>query len=549
MSSERRSTQRLMVVGGRVFTADPQVPWAEAVVVDGARLTCVGTRAEAEAAAGPDAARFEIHGGLVLPGFVDGHVHVTMTGAALGKAHLRDARDLAEIHRRLQEWREANPVAPRVLGTNWVHGSIPDATPTKEMLDGVVSDVPAYLQAYDFHSMWVNSAALTELGITDETPDPIGGRIVRDPATGEATGWLLETAQTELVWPLLSRVSAAEIDDQVDRALRAFAENGITSVVEMALDADGLDALVRAEADGRLLTRVVAHMFVHRTGDPDEELDQVERVAALARRHTGDWLRVAGIKLVSDGTVDGCTAAMLLPYTTGSNEDPIWDSRSMNAVVEAADAAGLQIAIHAIGDRAIRQAIDALEAAAQVNGTSGRRHRIEHLEVTDEADLGRLAKAGIVASMQPVHADPEILSNWSAMLGPERTERGFAWPRYLEDGGTLVFGTDTPTAPFEPLPNVYIAATRRSPKDPDLDPLRPDWALPLDRAIGLATREPAWAAGLENTTGVLRPGMAADLTVVDTDFFAEGHDALLSTRVDLTMVDGRVTHGTDPRLT
>jgi hypothetical protein len=289
-------------------------------------------------------------------------------------------------------------------------------------------------------------------------------------------------------------------------------------------------------------------MFVHRTGNRDEELAQVARSAELARLHTGDRLRVTGIKLVADGTVDGCTAAMLRPYTTGSNDDPIWDAPSMNAVVEAADAAGLQLAIHAIGDRTIRQAIDALVAAAKTNGTSGRRHRIEHLETTDEADIGRLSKAGIIASMQPVHADPEILANWTAMLGTERAQRGFAWPLYQEDGGMLVFGTDTPTAPFEPLPNMFLAATRRSPTDLGLEPLRPDWTLPLDRAIESATRLPAWAAGLDHTTGVLRPGMAADLVVVDTDFLIEGPDALLGTTVALTMVDGQVTHGTDPRL-
>ncbi|MEZ5226473.1 MAG: amidohydrolase [Acidimicrobiales bacterium] len=444
-----------------MFTADEAQPFAEAVVIAGSRLAYVGSTAKAVALAGPGAKRIDADGGLVLPGFVDGHVHVAMTGANLRKAQLRDAVDLDDICHRIARWADANPTAPRVLGTSWLGTAIPGGVPTKEMLDAVIPDRPVYLEANDLHSSWVNSAALAELGIDRDTPDPIGGRIVRD-VNGDATGHLLENANIELVWQLLADVPDSEIEDQVLAALDAYRAAGITSAVEMAVGARELAAMARLEATGRLTARIVAHVIVHRSSSSEAELAQVEAAVALRDRYRSDRLRVAGIKLITDGTIDACTAAMIDPYTNGTNDEPIWPLESLQPVVTAADAAGLQVAIHAIGDQAVRNALDALELAAATNGTSGRRHRIEHLESAQTEDIARLGPLGVTASMQPVHLDPAILPIWIQMLGVERAENGFAWPGYLDGGATLVFGTDTPTAPLEPLPNMYLASTRRS---------------------------------------------------------------------------------------
>lgn len=533
---------RSLVFGGRVFTGDPDGPWAEAVVVDGDRIVFVGTESGAEEAAGSDARRIDARGGLVLPGFIDGHAHVVMTGAALRKAQLRDAPDLGEIQRRIGDWARDHPDAPRVLGRGWVHAAIPGGAPTREALDAVVSDRPAYIDSYDLHSCWVNSAALAELGIDRDTPDPSGGRIVRDPATGEATGYLLETVVTERIWPLLNRVSDEETDQNLASALKTYAQSGVTGAVEMALEEPSLRAMVRAREAGQLTARIVAHAIIHPGENSSAELAQVEAATRLAQEYRGDHLRVAGIKIISDGTIDGCTAALLEPYSNGSNAEPIWNRDSLMRVVAAADKAGLQIAIHAIGDKAIRNALDALEHAGKVNGTSGLRHRIEHLEYADPEDIGRLGALGITASMQPVHADPSYLINWSAMLGEERAEQGFAWPLYLETGATLAFGTDTPTAPHEALPNMYVAATRKSPSDTSVPAHRPDWALPLTDAFLHGSRESARAAWLDHVTGMLRPGLAADLVILDRDPVAQGAEALLETTVRLTMMDGRITH-------
>ncbi len=518
------------------------MPWAEAAVVEGDRFTFVGEAEKAAAFAGASAEHVDCSGGLVLPGFVDGHVHVVMTGAALLKVQLRDAVSLEEIQERIGDWATRNPAAPRVLATGWVHGALAGSAPTREMLDEIVSDRPVYLDAYDLHSCWVNSAALQELGITNSTPDPPGGRIVRNSETGQASGHLLETVVPEKVWPLINRVSEAQVDRQLLAALEVYAAAGITSVVDMALEASALAAMKRAEAKGELSIRIVGHVIIHRRRDSSADLAQVEEAARLAAEYDSDRLRVAGIKIIGDGTIDGCTAALLEPYSNGENAEPIWDAESMNRVVVAADAAGLQVAIHAIGDRTIRNSIDAIELAAKVNGTSGRRHRIEHLEYAAQEDIERLAGLGITASMQPIHADPRFLVNWIAMLGAERAQEGFAWPRYIEAGATLALGTDAPTAPFEPIPNMYVAATRASPSDPSVAPHRPEWALPLEEAILHGTRESAYAAWLEHLTGMIQVGLAADLVVLDRDVIEEGSKALLDAGVRLTMMGGEVTY-------
>lgn len=261
--------QRL-ITGGRIFTADPENPWAESIVIEGSRITFFGDTAGAHSAY-PNAELIDIKGGLVIPGFIDGHVHVTMTGAAMLKAQLRGSGSLEEIQHRVHSWAEAHPDEPRVLATNWVHADIPNAAPTKEMLDSIVPDRPAYLEAFDFHSSWVNSAALAELGITSDTQDPVGGRIVRDADTGEATGHLMESASTLYVWPLLANVDDEVREAHITTALTAYASSGITSVVEMALEEDTLGAMAKLQAAGKLTVRIVAHMIIWRTGDPLEE--------------------------------------------------------------------------------------------------------------------------------------------------------------------------------------------------------------------------------------------------------------------------------------
>lgn len=529
-----------LYTGGRVLTAGAE-PWAEALVFDGERLTFVGDAARARAAAAPDAASVDLDGRLVVPGFTDAHTHLVMMGEALGRVGLTDARSLDEIQARLRAARAADPEAPRVLGRGWLFDSVPGGRPTAAMLDEAVGDVPVYLDANDYHSVWVNSAALAELGITADTPDPHGGSIGRDDS-GRPDGMLYETAAQQHVWThLAEQTGDADRDLAVSRMLDAYAATGVSGAVDMALDDLGLAALQRAldARGGRLPLRVAAHWFVANTGDTAENLAQVARAAELAREVDSPWLRVVGIKLVVDGVIDACTAAMRHPYANGGNAEPIWSLEDITPVVVAADAAGLQVALHAIGDLASDIALDALEHAAEVNGDRARRHRIEHLEYAAPGTAERMARLGVTASMQPVHADPAIFDNWAAMLGDERVERAFAWPEYVAAGALLAFSTDAPTAPHEALPNVYIAATRRSALDPSFEPRHPHFALPLEDAIAHATRDAAASVGDGDERGRLEAGLAADFAVIDVDPFTDGTESLRTARVIRTVVAGR----------
>lgn len=405
------------------------------------------------------------------------------------------------------------------------------------MLDAVVADRPVYVTSFDGHSVFVNTPALKELGIDDSTPNPAGGTIERDPE-GHATGYIDEVAIDVIVRPTLDRFRTEdEAGQSLQAAMAAYRRDGVTASIDMGLDSRDLDAITRADAARSLTARIRGHWLVTQHGDAAGNLAAVDRAIELARAGGSERFKIVGIKVLIDGTVDGCTAALRKPYANGIECGPIWDRASLFPVAERADAAGLQIAMHAIGDEAIAVAIDAVEHVVRVNGPRHRRHRIEHLEVSDPADIERLAALGITASMQPVHCDPAIQANWRAQLGDERVQRGFAWPDMTAAGATLAFGTDSPTSPHLPLRNMYVAATRKSALVAGLEPNLPHFALPIDEAIVHGTRDAAWASFAEQEFGSLAAGLATDFIVVDRNVL-DDPAALLEASVQRTIVGG-----------
>lgn len=522
---------RTLYRGGRIFTAsDPG--FVESFVVDGERIVYTGSAVDA-----PDVDEVDDLGdGLVLPGFTDAHAHLLMLGDALGQVALTDARSLDEIQRRIRTARERD--GGPVRGRGWLFDAVPGLAPTAAMIDAVVSDVPVYLDANDYHSCWVNSAALRELGITRDTPDPVGGRIGRRD-DGEPDGMLFETAAQQFAWAHRDAVTTdAQRDAGAERVVAAYLASGVTGAVDMAFDEYGLAAFGRAAERGAMPLRVAAHWFVGNADDDAENLARVARAAEIAAAET-PGVDVVGIKLVLDGTIDACTAAMSAPYANGDNAGPIWPAERLFPVVAEADRLGLQIAMHAIGDAASTLALDAIEHAVRVNGDRPRRHRIEHLEYAAPETAARLARLGVTASMQPVHADPAIFANWAAQLGDERADRGFAWAEYEEAGAALAFSTDAPTAPHEALANMYVATTRASALEPGMPAIHPHLALPLERALAHATRDAAASIGEGARRGRIAEGCAADFAVLDADPFAQGPESLLTARVVRTVIGGR----------
>jgi predicted amidohydrolase YtcJ len=326
-------------------------------------------------------------------------------------------------------------------------------------------------------------------------------------------------------------------------AISAYTEAGYTGVVDMAMDGNAWEAILALfQQQPETPMRVSAYWFMAPTNDIENAYKQIEKAVEMTKQfsaNTSPGARILGIKIILDGVIDACRAAVSEPYTsTGELPDALWKPEIVSAMVKRADEAGVQCAIHAIGDAAIKMAIDAIE-----QGTPGRRHRIEHLELSSPEDAKRLGKLGITASIQPVHSDPAILRAWPKILGPDRLKRVFAYKEYHDHGAPLAIGTDSPTAPHPPFPNLYVATTRKSAKEPTWndEAVNPNYVLDIYDAVAGATAGVAYSTFSEDRVGSLKPGRKADFVVVDLDY--ERPETLINTRVLETWFEGRRVFG------
>ncbi|ORY58423.1 amidohydrolase 3 [Pseudomassariella vexata] len=493
------------------FVSDPKVVAAEA-----ARVT-----------------RHDMKGRIVLPSFVDGHMHLLRLGQSLLNVPLENCKNLDDIRAAIKEYAVANPSLSRITCKNWMF-SMTDGKATASMLDDL-DPRPIFIDEKSLHSTWCNTAALEEMGVQD-MEDPEGGKIYRDE-NGKVTGLMTETVIMRIVWPHLAK--AASMEEKVEAmkgAVDAYSAVGYTGAVEMAMDENGLEALRHLRQTHKVPVRFAAHWVITPRKTEAENLAQVDRAIELWKElnaETSPDFRIAGIKVVCDGIIDGCTAALTEPYSTnGANVESLWSLEELAPVIKKADGAGMQIALHAIGDAAIKIAIDALEKHA----TPGRRHRIEHLELAMPEDAARLGKLGITASIQAVHADPAILRAWPKLLGEHRCKRAFAYKDFADGGAVLALGSDAPTAPIEPLKNIYTATTRRSAREPDYkETVNPEFALELAAAVSAATAGSAYSCFADKWTGKLEPGLSADFAVVEMDWDA---DKLLESNIVETWFKG-----------
>ncbi|KAI1267823.1 amidohydrolase family protein [Xylariaceae sp. FL1019] len=471
---------------------------------------------------------------IVLPGFIDGHMHLLLLGQSLQKCSLQKCNNIEDIRKTIKDYAVANPQLRRIFVKDWMH-SMTDGVALASMLDDL-DPRPIFIDAKDLHSTWCNSAALNELGVQD-MPNPEGGEIQRDGG-GKASGLLIESAAITIVWPHAAKVASMEEKLSVlASAFKAYAAAGYTGLIEMAMDENGWEALQTLRQQEVLPIRLAVHWLINPAKTEDEVLKQVDRAIELNSQfneETSPSCRVVGIKIVGDGIIDGCTAGLTEPYTSnGLSREPLWTLEELAPAVMKADRAGLQCAIHAIGDKTIKIAIDALEQ----NATPGRRHRIEHLELASPEDAARLGKLGITASIQAVHADPAILRAWPKLLGEERVKRAFAYREMADGGAVLALGSDTPGAPYQPFTNIYTATTRRSAREPECkETVNPHFALELSAAIAALTEGTAYSCFADGWSGKLVPGRSADFAVVDMDWDPE---KLLQSKVVQTWFMGK----------
>ena len=536
----------LLLTHGRIWTADDAQPWAEAVAVREGRIVYVGAVAGVAPFQGPKTEVVDLQGRLATPGFNDAHIHLMEGALALDQVDLSEEQELPAVQQRVKTFAEENRESPWVVGKGWLYGSFPGGLPAREQLDVAIPDRPAYMECYDLHSGWANSRALALAGITKDTRDPKNGVIVRNPKTGEPTGALKEEARA------LVKAKIPQPDEETRyrlllRALRVLNSQGITSVQDARDDSAPLAPAVplfeRALREDRLTVRILAATQV-REGDVEGPIAEALR---LKDRHDSALLRFGPVKGYVDGVIEAHTAAMLEPYA----DDPAfgmgearWTPEGLNAAVVAADKAGLQVYLHAIGDRAVRMALEAHEAALKANGRSDRRGRIEHIETIQAVDYPRFKALGVIASMQPLHANPDQnnFDVWSRNAGPDRASRGFSWRNIEKAGGRLVFGSDWPVVTSDVFRGLYCAVSRKTREGTPAGGWFPELAVSLDSALRHYTIDAAYASFEEGEKGSIAIGKRADIVVLSQDLFKGPQESILKANALLTIMDGHIVH-------
>jgi len=536
-SNARSDAPTVAIVNARVWTGDSAAPWAEAVAMNEDRILAVGTTADIRALAGT-AEVIDANGGLVTPGFIDSHVHFLGGGFGLAAVQLRDANTPALFIRRIAEQAKKQPKGSWTLRGDWDHTLWGGALPTRDWIDSVTPDHPVMVNRLDGHMVLANTAAMKAAGIGDDVKDVAGGTIVRD-AKGRPTGVFKDNA-SGLLEKAVTAPSAAEWARALDTAMTYVAMHGVTTVHHVGPAGtsgawDELAAFRRAQAAGKLRTRV-------RVAIPLAEWARLRDT--IAASGTGDdMLRIGMLKGFVDGSLGSHTAAMLQGFTDAPGDSGFFVTapESLYAWTKGADAAGLQVAVHAIGDRAIRTQLDIFARVAQENGARDRRFRIEHAQHIAPEDLPRFAQLDVTASMQPYHEADD--GRWAEkVIGPERSKGTYAFKSLRDAGARLAFGSDWFVAPPTPLEGIKAAVTRQTIDGKQPKGWQPQEKITVEDALRAYTMGSAYAGFMEDKIGTITKGKYADLVLIDRDITKIAADSIDKAKVMLTMVGGRIVY-------
>jgi predicted amidohydrolase YtcJ len=539
----------MIITNAKVLTMDLGCPRAEAVAYRGGRILAVGSRAEVEALAGPSTRVVDAGGRTLLPGFVESHLHLVLGGNELSQLQLGGVEGFEELARLFRAYATKNPGLPLVMAQGAAY-EILDHPATRHDLDRVIADRPIAMMSPDHHTVWANTAALQAAGILQGAKMPVGHVVVMG-ADGTATGELLEfeafspvlaltgdlhlqlgiaTGGEPEPWP--DAAQRAKDKEKVAAGLAHCAMHGITSMVNMDGNRYTCVLLQEMEAEGRLTARVKVPFHFK----PHMELAELERASAMATEFQGEWVSSGFVKMFMDGVVDSRTAYMLHDYPgTSERGAPLFEPARFNAICRDISRRDLQIAVHAIGDGAVRQTIDGYEAA----GRPDLRHRIEHIELIDRADVPRLGALGITASVQPPHAPGAMdfpMSTMGQVFHKHRWKDAYLAKTLADHGAALAFASDWPVTDVSVMRGIQAALTRVPYAGAE------DERISLADVLRAYTAGGAWAAHMEGLTGTLRAGMAADLVLIDGDIEAIPAVGLGQTGIAMTIAGGKVTH-------
>jgi predicted amidohydrolase YtcJ len=543
-SDNTSQTADIIVTNARIYTLNPQQKWAEAIAIRGDKIIAVGERKQVEALRRPSTKMIDAGQRLLLPGFADCHIHFMDGSLGLTRADLNEATTVAEIQKRVKAYADAHPNELWIQGMGWTYPTFgPSALPNKKILDDVVPDRPVYLIAFDGHSSWANSKALAMAGIDRNTPNPPNGTIVRDE-NGDATGALKEAAG-DLVSSKTPVPTRAERLDALRKGIREANRVGLVRVHSAGQDFEYLDLYDDLRKSGELTLRFYIAYFLDPPGLTPQSIALIEN-ARRKYSSSDDWIEGGAVKTMLDGVVEAHTAAMLAPYSDDPTQSGklFWDPDKYKANIADLDARGLQIFTHAIGDKAVRLALDAYQNAAEVNKTRDARPRIEHIETISAVDVERFGKLGVIASMQPLHSypDDDTLNIWARNVGAERASRPWVWRSIQEKGGALAFGSDWPVVTLNPWRGVQTALTRQTSEGNPPGGFVPQQRLSLEDTIRAYTLGAAFAGRRENSEGSLEPGKLADFILLDQDLFKIEPSEVGKTEVLITVVGGKIVY-------
>ncbi len=544
--SKRIAPAEILIVHAKIYTADEKKPWAESLAIRKGKIVAVGTNEQLEPMRGIGTKMIDAGGKLVLPAFTDSHVHMMYGGLSLSRVNLEDANDLQEIESRLRKYADQHPDDKWILGRGWDYPVFaPEILPNKKFLDKLFPVIAVFLDSADGHTFWANSKALALAGISKATPNPLNGEIVRDPNTGEPTGALKESAG-DLVRKVIPKPEYVQQLNALRSAMKLANKNGIARVHSAGGDFDALDLLQELRADKQLSVRFhVAYL-----ANPPELLPQdLEKLEAARKKFHDDWIDVNTVKFYMDGVVETHTAAFLEPYSDDPSKKGslFWDPEKYQTAVAELDKKGFQIYTHAIGEYAVRTALDGYEFAEKTNHTKNRRNRVEHIETISAQDIPRFAKLGVIASMQPLHSypDDDTLNVWARNIGPERASRAWAWKSIAEHGAHYTFGSDWPIVTMNPWEGIQTAITRQTKEGKPHGGFVPSQRLTVAQAVEGYTIEAAYAGHREKTEGSLETGKVADVIMIDRNIFEIDPHTIDQTKVVLTIVGGKIVYEPD----
>ncbi len=541
-----------VLVGGSVFRDGGSRSGGVAVIRQ--RIALVGTDDEVRATVGPRTEVVDVAGGLVLPGFQDAHAHPLAAGVDMLRCDLTGCRSADDVLARVRDYADANPDLTWVLGSGWSMSDFERGCPGREQLDAVVPDRPALLSNRDGHGMWANSRALELAGIDASTPDPPDGRIERT-GDGSPQGTLHEGAGA-----MVERLAPAPTaDDQLAGLLAAqqvMFSVGITAWQDAAVGAlwgqpDSLPVYVTAQRSGQLRARVVGALW----WDRDRGGEQVDDLVARRAEAAAAGFRATSVKVMQDGVVENFTAGLLSSYLdacgaeTGNRGLSFVDPVALREHVTTLDRLGFQVHVHTLGDRAVREALDAVAAARTANGPGGGRHHLAHLQVVSPDDIPRFAALGVAANVQPLWAahEPQMDDLTIPFLGDERSALQYPFADLVAAGAHLAAGSDWPVSSPDPLQGAHVAVNRVLPgaTGAAAEPLYPRSRIDLGTMVTAYTEGSAWVNGLEASTGRLEPGFLADLAVLDRDPFAGPVEEIADASVAATYLAGELVFASD----